>query len=249
MFSVDGEEPTVYRRYLAVQDRRVAYPDGRLANFDIVGHPKCDYQFAVVFPFHADGTVTLLREFAQAALPGPPTVYSLPCGGYDPRRHRDVAHAAASELSEEALLEGEVTPLLRAAHPGVLEAKWCRNRFTPYLCIEPTPAASPDARDFEEHCEVLRLPIAEVRALMLGGEMLLPSVQTCALAFDALERRGLTPAVLDALPTPGPTPAALAAGRAPGGTGSTLSIRSAAGAAAAAAALAAVITAAVVRSR
>ena len=60
MFRIEGEEPIVYRRYLAVQDRRVVYPDGRVANFDVVGHPQSDFHFAVIFPFHtADGTVTL----------------------------------------------------------------------------------------------------------------------------------------------------------------------------------------------
>ena len=124
-FRVEGEEREVYRRFLAVYDRKVVYPDGRVADFDIVGHPR-SFHFVCVFVFHtADRSVTLLREFAQAGLPEAALVFGLACGGYDPRKHRSVQHAAESELSEEAQLEGgEWMRLLPADHPGVLEAKW-----------------------------------------------------------------------------------------------------------------------------
>jgi hypothetical protein len=124
-FRVEGEEREVYRRFLAVYDRKVVYPDGRVADFDIVGHPR-SYHFVCVFVFHtADRSVTLLREFAQAGLPEAALVFGLACGGYDPRKHRSAQHAAESELSEEAQLEGgQWMRLLPADHPGVLEAKW-----------------------------------------------------------------------------------------------------------------------------
>lgn len=124
-FRVVGEEREVYRRFLAVYDRKVVYPDGRVADFDIVGHPR-SYHFVCVFVFHtADRSVTLLREFAQAGLPEAALVFGLACGGYDPRKHRSAQHAAESELSEEAQLEGgQWMRLLPADHPGVLEAKW-----------------------------------------------------------------------------------------------------------------------------
>ena len=163
-FRVEGEEREVYRRFLAVYDRKVVYPDGRSADFDIVGHPR-SYHFVCVFVFHtADRSVTLLREFAQAGLPEAALVFGLACGGYDPRKHRSAQHAAESELSEEARLEGgRWTRLLPTDHPGVLEAKWCRNRFTPFLCVDPQPAAQPLPRDAEEHVEVLRMPTEQLR--------------------------------------------------------------------------------------
>ena len=40
--------------------------------------------------------------------------------------------------------------LLPPDHPGIAEVKWCANRFTPFLCIDPVPAADPGARDAEE---------------------------------------------------------------------------------------------------
>jgi hypothetical protein len=84
-------------------------------------------------------------------------------------------------------------PLPTASHPGVLEAKWCRNRFTPFLCVDPRHAATPLARDAEEYVEVVRLTLTQLRAAMRGGEMLTPSVQTCVMALAELERRRLLP--------------------------------------------------------
>lgn len=36
--------------------------------YDVIGHPQCDFHFAVTFPWHpgpGGGSVTLLREYAQ----------------------------------------------------------------------------------------------------------------------------------------------------------------------------------------
>eukprot|EP00878_Enallax_costatus_P027733 GHUV01029882.1.p1 GENE.GHUV01029882.1~~GHUV01029882.1.p1 ORF type:complete len:164 (+),score=6.55 GHUV01029882.1:542-1033(+) len=76
----------------------------RVLDFDVVGHPRANFCFAVTFPYHSykdgrkGGEVTLIREYAQ----GPNALmYCLPTGGLDPRRHADVAECAARELSEE----------------------------------------------------------------------------------------------------------------------------------------------------
>jgi hypothetical protein len=39
--------------------------------------------------------------------------------------------------------------------------------------------------------QVLRVPLDEFRALMLSGDMLLPSITTAYLALDALREKGL----------------------------------------------------------
>jgi hypothetical protein len=194
---VDGftvvSEATVYKRFLQVEDRVVAYPDGRQASFDIVGHPKNNYVFTVVFTYHSrSNSVTLLREFAQAAPPYAAHVLTLPCGGFEPRKHADMLAAAKAELSEEAhLTGGEWHRLLPEGHPGVLESKWCRNRFTPFLCIDPTDDAVPGARDAEEKIEILReWPLERLRRAMAEGELLLPSLQTCVSALSWLRDAG-----------------------------------------------------------
>lgn len=41
---------------------------GPVYEYDVIGHPQCDFHFAVTFPWHpgpGGGSVTLLREYAQ----------------------------------------------------------------------------------------------------------------------------------------------------------------------------------------
>mmetsp|Transcript_16351 Transcript_16351/g.27233 ORF Transcript_16351/g.27233 Transcript_16351/m.27233 type:complete len:202 (+) Transcript_16351:98-703(+) len=185
-------ESQLYHRFLQVEDRRVAYPDGREIDFDVVGHPKNDYHFVVIFAYHSTSrTVTMLREFAQAALPHRAIVLGLPCGGYDRHKHDSARHAAQCELSEEAQLRGGTWHrLLPDDHPGVLEAKWCRNRFTPFLCIDPERDWNPGECDAEEYLKTQQVDIDELRRMLVGGEMLLPSLQTCVSALAWLEEQG-----------------------------------------------------------
>lgn len=85
--------------------------------------------------------VTLLREHAQ----GPnQMMWVLPTGGFDPVKHGDSREAGArAELSEEAhLTGGEMVQLTPANHPGIVEGKWCANRFTPFLALNPQVGAS-----------------------------------------------------------------------------------------------------------
>jgi len=39
--------------------------------------------------------------------------------------------------------------------------------------------------------QVERVPLPELRRIMLSGDMLLPSVATCFLALEELQQRGL----------------------------------------------------------
>ena len=192
-FRLLGEAEVPYSRFLQVEDRQIEYPDGRRIAFDIVGHQRTNFHFVTIFAFDTrQQTVTVLSEFAQAALPHSTMVWSLPCGGYEPRKHTSAMHAAERELSEEAhLTGGQWRCLLPEGHPGVLEAKWCRNRFTPFLCIDPITDEHPGGLDPEEHLAPMAMPIARLRQVLLEGEMLLPSVQTCISALAALEEAGL----------------------------------------------------------
>lgn len=51
--------------------------------------------------------------------------------------------------------------------------------------------SAPGARDLEEFIEVHRMGLPELRRIMVGGDMLLPSVATCFLALDRLRELGL----------------------------------------------------------
>ena len=184
-------ETQAYKRYLTVFDRQITYPDGRTAAFDIVGHPRSSFQFAVVFVYWSERKrVTLLREFAQAAAG---LVYNFPTGSYDAGKDTSLQQSAARELSEEAGLTGGTWHrLLDDDHPGILEGKWCSNRFTPFLVIDPVQAEPQvAARDAEEHIEVIEWTIEELRAAILRGELLTPSVQTAFSALAWLEREKL----------------------------------------------------------
>ena len=200
-------EEAAYSRYLTVFDREVEFhptsdargrdgdPPIRI-RYDVVGHPRSAFQFAVVFPFHpaTDGRpaeVTLVREYIQATNA---RGVSLPTGSLDPKRHRDLSEAAAAELAEEARLEGgELIPLMNdPEHPGFVESKWCANRFKPFLCVGPAACAAAPPRDPEEFSIVVdRVSVPELRRLMWGGDMMQPSIVTAQMALDYLERRGM----------------------------------------------------------
>ena len=50
------------------------------------------------------------------------------------------------EMQAQAHLSGgEWRELLPPEHPGIAEVKWCRNRFRPFLCIQPQARRWPSA--------------------------------------------------------------------------------------------------------
>ena len=120
-----------------------------------------------------------------------------------------IERAAAAELSEEAGLEGGDWECLlpdtegeereddlfpNPLSAGIPEAKWCANRFWPFLVVGSRAAARPGERDAEEQLgtmEVLRVSVPELRAIILRGRMLLPSVQASFMALERLRERGL----------------------------------------------------------
>ena len=59
-----------------------------------------------------------------------------------------------SMLLQAQLEGGEWVQLLGTGHPGIAETKWCANRFTPFMCIGPSPAAKAGEMDAEEFIEV-----------------------------------------------------------------------------------------------
>ena len=124
-------------------------------------------------------------------MPQTSLVYNLPGGGFLPKKHTSLQHAAEDELNEEAGLRGGTwIRLLPDDHPGVLETKWCRNRLTPFLCIDPDVDPKPKPQEAFEYIQRTEVSIEELRTAMLGGEMLLPALHTCMAALDWLTRNG-----------------------------------------------------------
>uniref|UniRef100_A0A7S0WJV1 Nudix hydrolase domain-containing protein n=1 Tax=Chlamydomonas leiostraca TaxID=1034604 RepID=A0A7S0WJV1_9CHLO len=196
------EEKPIHARYLTVFDRKVRITSSKPGeaptelHYDVVGHPRCSFKFAVAFPFHRaqDGgepTVTVIREYCQ----GPNAVcYNLPTGGYDPRKHTSLEECVMAELSEEALLRGgQLVRLTPDSHPGFAEVKWCANRFTPFLVVDAEADPTPGTRDAEEYIQVQRVPVSELRRLLVAGDMMLPSIVTAQMALAHLEAAGEIP--------------------------------------------------------
>lgn len=183
----------LHRRYLAVFERTVQHPGSSTSfSYDVVGHPQASFHSVHVLVAHlgAAPSFSFVREYGQ----GPNTlIWSLPAGGFDARKHGSLEAAAAAELSEECSLKGgELLRLLPAEHPGLLESKWCANRFTPFLCIDPGVDESPGQRDPEETgLTVHRLSAAEVESALYGGDMLPPAILTWHLGVAELRRRGV----------------------------------------------------------
>ncbi|GJP51827.1 hypothetical protein CLOM_g10959, partial [Closterium sp. NIES-68] len=154
----------------------------KVVEYDIVS--SASSHFICVLPYHsATKSVTLLKEYAQGANS---LLYTVPCGGLS-SSHASLEDCVRSELSEEARLRGgRLVRLIPDDHPGLLEVKWCKNRFTPFLIIDPHTDPTPLPRDPEEFIQVLHMPASDLARLALGGDMMLPSVVTCTMGLQYL---------------------------------------------------------------
>jgi hypothetical protein len=76
--------------------------------------------------------------------------YTFAAGQFDRQKSGSILECAKSELSEEAGLGGgHWVRLIPEDSDGVSELKWCRNRFVPFLCINPNSDETPQERDPE----------------------------------------------------------------------------------------------------
>jgi hypothetical protein len=167
----------------------VEFPDGRIIDWDIVGQPGKGPHFATVFPYFTKSKlVRVLKEYSQGTNE---MKYTMVAGGFDIKKHSSILDTAKDEMNEEASLKnGRFIQLLGEENEGIAELKWSRNRFMPFLCIDPEDDLDPKAKDLEELIEVEDISIAHFMELVLKGEMLLPAVQTGLMAIDWLKSNG-----------------------------------------------------------
>lgn len=189
------KEELKYSRYIQVFNRVVEHPPqssqpplspaDRIIEYDVVGARTESCHFVAVIPYHSSSkTVTLISEYAQGANE---LVYGVPCGGLS-NKHTSLEDCATKELSEEAFLKGgRLIRLLPESHPGLLEVKWCKNRFTPFLVIDPEHDTNPHPRDLEEFINLQKVDIPTLKKIMFGGDMMLPSIVSCGMALEYLE--------------------------------------------------------------
>ena len=104
-------EATVHSRYVTVYDRVVEFEETRASStstsatttrrfaYDVVGHPKNDFKFVVVAPFHSRETTTsgqpeftIVREYAQGSNS---ECIVLPSGAFEKGKHETLRDVAA----------------------------------------------------------------------------------------------------------------------------------------------------------
>jgi ADP-ribose pyrophosphatase len=143
--------------HVEVSHERVALPNGREIELDIVHHPGA----AAVVPFVADDEVVLIRQFRHAA---GGTILEVPAGKLDAGEPPE--RCAARELTEEAGY--------RAGRIVALGAIWTTPGFTDeriylYAAFDLTRAKSRPEDD--EVIEVLRVPLDHALELIWRGEL------------------------------------------------------------------------------
>ncbi|KAI9479617.1 hypothetical protein BDB00DRAFT_948102 [Zychaea mexicana] len=185
-------ETQLHKRYISVWNRKTRFDDGREIEWDVVGHDTPYPTFVTVFTFDSKKKTTcILKEYAQGTNE---VKYTCTAGSYDRRKHSSPLESAEHELSEEARLKGGkwINMLPDDQPDGISELKWGKNRFVPYLCIDPEQDPQPRARDNEEWMEVINdVPIADLKRFITTGQVMLPSVQTAWMALDYLAEHGL----------------------------------------------------------
>ncbi len=144
-------------RLVRVRIDEVRLPNGRESTREVIVHPGA----VAIVPLHEDGTVTLVRQWRQAA---GKALLEIPAGTREP--DEEASACAHRELAEEVrLAAGCMTPLFGS----YLAPGYSSELLHMFLATELTPAeGEPDA---DEVLEVRRVPLAEVTRMVLGGEL------------------------------------------------------------------------------
>ncbi len=142
---------------LRVNVDRVALPNGREVDLELIEHPGA----AAVVPLHADGTVTLIRQYRYAT---GGFILEVPAGKLDPGESPEAC--AQREVEEEAGVQaGRLHPL------GFI---WTTPGFTDErIWLFAATQLQPGRQDLQhdEVLDVLRMPLREALALVERGEL------------------------------------------------------------------------------
>jgi ADP-ribose pyrophosphatase len=144
-------------RLVNVRVDTVSLPSGRETTREVVAHPGA----VAIVPLHDDGTVTLVRQWRQAA---GQVLLEIPAGTLEPGE--EPAGCARRELIEEVgLRAGELTHLFSS----YLAPGYSTELLHTFLATELAPGpARPEA---DEAIDPVRLPLAEATAMVLRGEL------------------------------------------------------------------------------
>lgn len=159
-FSVVDEREVLRGPVVSVHDATVRDPEGETHDRQIVRHPGA----VAVVPLVDDQTALLVRQYRTAL---DQEVLELPAGKLDvdgeaPER------AAARELAEEVGQRASHLERLAVFHtsPG-----FCDERAIVYLARDLTPCDDDRHGPEERHLQVVRVPLADVRAMIADGDL------------------------------------------------------------------------------
>jgi len=144
-------------RLVKVRVDTVSLPSGRETTREVVAHPGA----VAIVPLHEDGTVSLVRQWRQAA---GQVLLEIPAGTLEPGE--EPAACALRELVEEVGLRAAKLTHLFSSY---LAPGYSTELLHTFLATELKPEqARPEA---DEAIEAVRLPLAEATAMVLRGEL------------------------------------------------------------------------------
>jgi ADP-ribose pyrophosphatase len=144
-------------RMLRVNMDRIALPNGREIELEFIEHPGA----AAVVPLHADGTVTMIRQFRYAA---GGWLLEVPAGKLDPGETPE--QCALRETREEV---GLLAERLHALGPIWTTPGFTNERIWLFAATGLTRV--PQELQGDEVIEVVRMPLAEALGLAERGEL------------------------------------------------------------------------------
>ncbi|MBF4618613.1 NUDIX hydrolase [Clavibacter sp. VKM Ac-2873] len=170
----------VHRGRVVLVDHEVRLPDGSATRYEV----DESVPFAVATLVIDGDHVLLTRQFRY---PLGRWILDLPGGAGDAREQP--VESARRELEEElGLVASEIRPLRTyAVNPG--RASWLVHVFA---CTTPTTPGTADRSDPSEQVRLVRMPVAELDALIAAGGIVDP---TLLIARAAAAEQGLLPPV------------------------------------------------------
>ncbi len=157
-FRIVGHRTVAVTGFLALDRLHVAGPGGRGVVRDTVRHPGA----IAVIPMVGDDVV-LIRQYRA---PVDATVLEIPAGKLDQGIHESLEEAVHRELAEEV---GLATAHLEELASFYTAPGFTDERITVFLALDCTPVDfAPDGPE-EEAAEIVRVPLADVEALLDSG--------------------------------------------------------------------------------
>ena len=159
-------------RLLNVRVDTVSLPGGRRSTREIVEHSPC----VCMAPIDGDD-VLLVRQYRKAV---EAALLEVPAGGMEPGESPE--DAVLRELQEET---GHTADTLKHLQSFYMSPGYCTEEMHTFLATDLRPAVLDP--DFDEDIQVVRVPIAEIPALLQSGQVRdAKTITTLLMVLEAL---------------------------------------------------------------